>query len=420
MLTVARLLVLLLFVAPAIFAQGKIVFVRQPTGSSQGNELWVHDLANSTSGRIVTMPSYIVTPRWSPDGGSIAFQSGTILWTVNPDGSGLSAVPGASVADSGLTWDAVGTGFVYATVSVCSETLRAVDRDGTNNRPFASFSVASYPDARPADVDTYVAFSRNQCGWEFRADPVGGIELTRDNDRDHIVVPVPPDANRQDRPRWSPAGNELLTAVRLGFTAPVADPNQVYALEIFNPFDLNQPRERPFAERPGFGEFDFGCTAGSIFFSRASEGHRNIWRINRDGTGLTPVTNFDAGSIHALDFRCEPIVVAIDIKPGSFPNSVNLGSGGTVPVAIFSSTTFDAKRVDPLTVTLAGAGVNLRGRGTPLASLEDVNGDGLAESVVHIRTEALQISEGDTHAVLEGRTFDGDPFRGMDTVRVVR
>ncbi|MBI3663134.1 MAG: hypothetical protein HY234_08815 [Acidobacteria bacterium] len=52
------------------------------------------------------------------------------------------------------------------------------------------------------------------------------------------------------------------------------------------------------------------------------------------------------------------IRVEIDIKPDSFPNSINLGSGGTVPVAIFSSPSFDARTIDPLTVSLAGGGHN--------------------------------------------------------------
>lgn len=59
------------------------------------------------------------------------------------------------------------------------------------------------------------------------------------------------------------------------------------------------------------------------------------------------------------------IPVAIDIKPGSLPNSINLGSNGTVPVAILSSASLDAATIDPTTVALAGAAVELRGRGTP-------------------------------------------------------
>jgi hypothetical protein len=114
-----------------------------------------------------------------------------------------------------------------------------------------------------------------------------------------------------------------------------------------------------------------------------------------------------------------PFQVTIDIKPGSDPNSINLGSEGTVPVAIFSTVTFDATTVDPVTVILASAPVKLRGKGTPMASFEDVNGDGLLDIVVHVETEALQLSETDTEAILDGQTFDGTPIRGVDSVRVV-
>ncbi len=111
--------------------------------------------------------------------------------------------------------------------------------------------------------------------------------------------------------------------------------------------------------------------------------------------------------------------MAIDIKPGVYPNSINLGSHGTVPVAILSSETFDATTVDPLTVTLAGANVRLKGKGTPMSSLQDVNGDERMDLLVHVETEALELTSTSEEAVLEGSTYSGRKIRGTDTVKIV-
>lgn len=90
-----------------------------------------------------------------------------------------------------------------------------------------------------------------------------------------------------------------------------------------------------------------------------------------------------------------------------------------MPVAILSSATFDATTVDPTTVTLAGASVALRGKGTPNASVQYVTGDILLDLVVHVSTEALQVSETDTQAILTGQTYSGQLIQGSDTIRVV-
>ena len=116
----------------------------------------------------------------------------------------------------------------------------------------------------------------------------------------------------------------------------------------------------------------------------------------------------------------EAINVAIDIKPGAYPNSINLGSNGNIPTAIFSSADFDATTVDPETVTLADARVRVVGKKSKLqASLKDVNGDGLTDLFLHIDTTGLQLTNGDVMAYLEGRTYDGESIVGKDTIRIV-
>lgn len=145
--------------------------------------------------------------------------------------------------------------------------------------------------------------------------------------------------------------------------------------------------------------------------------------LNRHGALLSQLPTDLALKVGLINPACiydlAPGNVCVDIKPGSYPNSINLGSNGTVPVAILSSRTFDATTVNPTTVTLASAPVRLKGKGTPMASFQDVNGDGLLDLVIHVSTEALQLSETDTEAILEGTTFAGQSVTGRDTIRVV-
>jgi len=116
------------------------------------------------------------------------------------------------------------------------------------------------------------------------------------------------------------------------------------------------------------------------------------------------------------------IDVQIDIKPGSYPNAINLGSSGVIPVAIFSTSSFDATSIKPDTVALSGANVAIRGKGQNyLSRAEDVNGDGLLDLVVQVDVENLStdlIQDG--FGVLTGETLDGYFILGYDEIMIVR
>ena len=120
-------------------------------------------------------------------------------------------------------------------------------------------------------------------------------------------------------------------------------------------------------------------------------------------------------------FTMPVLSVAVDIKPGEYPNAINIvESRGTTPVAILSTTAFDASVVDPTTITVAGSPVKLKQNGRPMSSLKDVNSDGLLDLVVHVWTEALQLTNTATEAMVEGKTFDREcMIRGSDSIVVV-
>ncbi|MBN2294874.1 MAG: PEP-CTERM sorting domain-containing protein [Pirellulales bacterium] len=112
--------------------------------------------------------------------------------------------------------------------------------------------------------------------------------------------------------------------------------------------------------------------------------------------------------------------VSIDIKPGSDPNSINLGSNGNIPVVIFSTDDFDASTIDPATIMLADAGVKEHGQNGDLKfSFKDVNSDGLDDLFIHIDTEGLVLSNDDVEAQLTAETFDGLSIFGTDAIRLV-
>jgi len=115
-----------------------------------------------------------------------------------------------------------------------------------------------------------------------------------------------------------------------------------------------------------------------------------------------------------------PIFVAIDIKPGVYPNVINLGSRAVVPVAILTTEDFDATTVDPATVEMAGSGVATRGKKDKLLfSQSDVDKDGDTDLLMHFDTQNLALDAGATEAVLTGEMYDGTLIQGSDSVVVI-
>ena len=118
--------------------------------------------------------------------------------------------------------------------------------------------------------------------------------------------------------------------------------------------------------------------------------------------------------LQGLNYRFGP-QVDVDIEP----SHINLRSRGKVPVTILSTEAFDASAIDLDTVTVAGAPIHLKPNGTFASSLQDINGDGLLDLVVHISTAELQLTDFNTEALVEGFTLDRKFFWGTAAMEVV-
>ncbi len=134
-----------------------------------------------------------------------------------------------------------------------------------------------------------------------------------------------------------------------------------------------------------------------------------------------------------LRYALEPAVqtVEIDVKPGSDPNSVNLSSNGMIAVALFTTDLFDASKVDVTTVVFAGANA-------VHSAMEDVDGDGDLDMVLHFRTQdtnlqalyeellandlhgdgILDSTRQEVEVSLTGETVDKVLFEGFDELEL--
>ena len=131
--------------------------------------------------------------------------------------------------------------------------------------------------------------------------------------------------------------------------------------------------------------------------------------------GLSPVLS---------DIRVQPhvIYVDIDVKPGSYPNSIRCDNAKEViTVAVLTTEDFDAMTVDHTTVSLEGASeIHVdKKTGEPLRHVEDVDLDGDPDLVFHFRLGDTNLTCASTDATLVGETFDGIPIEGTDSVRMV-
>ena len=172
--------------------------------------------------------------------------------------------------------------------------------------------------------------------------------------------------------------------------------------------------QQPFAEIGGNFQNppeSFTVTDPSLFQLGA-----NI--LEFDIYNFTSATAFDYKAIVSFT---SVLQVGIDIKPGSFPNSINPESKGKIPLAILSTKDFDApSQVDQNSLTFGSTGDE-----PSLAFCdpegEDVNGDDLKDLVCHFYTKDTEFLCGDTEGVLNGTTTDGTPIaiEGRDSVRIV-
>lgn len=132
--------------------------------------------------------------------------------------------------------------------------------------------------------------------------------------------------------------------------------------------------------------------------------------------------NDEGNDFNVSGYIVESGLDAIDIKPGSDPNSINCANeNGVITVALLTTDCFDASSVDHASITFEGARETHvdKKTGEPRQHMEDVDGDGDLDAVFHFRFADTDLDCESTSAVLMGMTADGILVYGQDNVRMV-
>jgi len=128
---------------------------------------------------------------------------------------------------------------------------------------------------------------------------------------------------------------------------------------------------------------------------------------------LQPISSF--GESPPTGPNC--VSINIEVKPGSNQTVINVAAKGVIPVAILSTNSFNASKINPLAVKFGATGTEASPRHW---ALQDVNGDGLPDLFLQFSTQNTGLQAGDTQAALMGMTIDGTPFRGIASIQTTR
>jgi hypothetical protein len=110
------------------------------------------------------------------------------------------------------------------------------------------------------------------------------------------------------------------------------------------------------------------------------------------------------------------IRVAIDVKPGDTPTTLEPKREGMVPIAILSTKDFDAARVDAETVRAGATGSEAS---MFKSMMEDVDNDKDVDLLLLFRVPQLALTCSVKAVIVKGKTEKGQDFEGTEAVTMV-
>ena len=115
--------------------------------------------------------------------------------------------------------------------------------------------------------------------------------------------------------------------------------------------------------------------------------------------------------VWALNRGAPTHIALLDLAPGDASNTLRPDAHGLVTCAILSDAAFDARTVDPASVTLAGAPAHAAAA-ADRATMRDVNGDGQLDRVLKFARADMTLDPTVDVVALAGRTQSGEAVVG--------
>ena len=414
------LTIILLFSFVSIFAQQEKII---HTSNRSGNwDIWTCSPDGSNHEQLTYTPWHEGSPRVSPDGTKIAYGFGgdgyaSGLRIMNRDGTNSHQIADGEIPS--ICWSPDGTKVLFSVnTGLYRGHIRIININEPYNdhewlMPTAPYTLV-YPRDWKNDKILYSAchgHSGNYRVFIINDDKTNSEQIIFENGQ---------------LPRFSPDASKIayLNIGSWGGRLKLMD------------IDSRMSKILHSGSLPEF--LCFSPNGNEIAFGErfVSNQRNNLVTINIDGTGYTQITHTNdiSGANDWVYWGEQTLAIAVDIKPGSYPNPLNVKSKGVLPVAILGALDFNVNDIDVSSIELEGVSptrFSFEDVGASIGDLENPchstceGSDGLMDLSLKFNTQDIVAILGDCEdgdeivLTATGELLDGTSIEGNDCIVIL-
>ncbi|MBL7093340.1 PD40 domain-containing protein [candidate division KSB1 bacterium] len=412
-------IVLLLSFSSILAQQEKIIYSSSRAGTK---DIWMCNPDGTNHERLTNKPGKEHCARLSPDGTKILYQyvngSNSTIRIMDVDGSNdRELTPNTNRCKLGQ-WSPDGTKIIYhRETGYWQGSIYIINSDGTKNQPFLN-PFPPYTGVYP---------------WDWNCDKIVFQASYSHSGNNRLFIVNDDGSNKyQLTTRHSSTGHISPDCKKIVYYSSssgirIADidgsnDNLLYAKYLGRGMSLS-----PDGNKLAFVALESASSPTN---------QTNIFLINLDGTNQIQLTN--TNDIYDVDdwvrWKKKIIQIALDIKPGSYPNPLNVKSKGVLPVAILGAQDFAVNDINISSIELEGVAptrYSFEDVGTSDIDLENPchattqGADGFMDLSLKFDTQeivsALGVVEDGEEIVftVTGELNDGTPIKGNDCVVIL-